>query len=49
LSNTRERLKQLYEDRQSLALGASPEGGLIVELMIPYRATSALETEEIPS
>jgi len=49
LSNTRERLKQLYDDRQSLAIGASPEGGLMVELTIPYRVAAILETEEVVS
>jgi signal transduction histidine kinase len=49
LSNTRERLKQLYDDRQSLTLNTAPEGGLIVELTIPFRPASLQEAEAIPS
>ncbi len=37
LSNTRQRLRQLYGDQQSLTLETPAEGGLRVELIIPYR------------
>ncbi len=37
LTNTRERLQQLYGDRHLLTLESSPEGGLLVLLIIPYR------------
>lgn len=43
LSNTRQRLRQLYGAEQSLALEAPAEGGLRVELVIPYRTAPALE------
>jgi LytS/YehU family sensor histidine kinase len=44
LSNTRERLRELYGDRQSLILDAPPSGGLRVELVIPYKLAPALDT-----
>jgi two-component sensor histidine kinase len=37
LSNTRQRLHELYGDEQSLRLEAAVGGGLQVELIIPYR------------
>jgi two-component system, LytTR family, sensor kinase len=37
LSNTRRRLRELYGDEQSLTLGGAPEGGLVVQLSIPFR------------
>jgi two-component system LytT family sensor kinase len=37
LSNTRQRLRTLYGQRQSLTLLDSAEGGLRVELVIPYQ------------
>jgi signal transduction histidine kinase len=46
LSNTRQRLLELYRDEQSLRLEAPSEGGLRVELIIPYRA-APLETQEV--
>lgn len=46
LSNTRQRLRQLYGDRQSLALETPAEGGLRVELIIPYKTRNLLETRE---
>ena len=41
LTNTRERLRQLYGSRQSVVLGRSPEGGASVTVSIPYHASSA--------
>jgi two-component system, LytTR family, sensor kinase len=35
LSNTRRRLRELYGDRQTLELLASPDGGLLVKVRIP--------------
>jgi two-component system LytT family sensor kinase len=37
LRNTRARLQQLYGDRQSLAIGRSPTGGVVVEIAVPLR------------
>lgn len=45
LSNTRQRLRQLYKDEQSLKLETPIEGGLRVELTIPYKI-AAPEAEE---
>ncbi len=39
LSNTRERLKQLYGDRQTLTTTSLDEGGFRVVLVFPYRPT----------
>ena len=36
LSNTRERLRTLYGDRQQLRLESVPEGGVDVQVVIPY-------------
>jgi hypothetical protein len=36
LSNTRERLRQLYGDRHAFALANSPEGGALVTIALPY-------------
>jgi two-component system LytT family sensor kinase len=36
LSNTRERLRQLYGDRHAFALANSPEGGALVTIAMPY-------------
>jgi signal transduction histidine kinase len=49
LSNTRQRLRQLYGDQQSLTLETPAEGGLRVELIIPYRIAPALESQEVRS
>ena len=49
LSNTRQRLRQLYGDQQSLTLEAPAEGGLRVELVIPYRNGAVLEPQELRS
>ena len=44
LGNTRARLRELYEERGSLAFGAPPEGGFSVSIQIPWRtATAAAE------
>jgi sensor histidine kinase YesM len=40
LSNTRERLRQLYGDRQQLRLESIPEGGVDVQVVIPYHRVS---------
>jgi two-component system, LytTR family, sensor kinase len=37
LSNTRERLRQLYGESQDLTVGPAPEGGFAAEVSIPYR------------
>src|SRR5690606_39203963 len=45
LSNTRERLRTLYGDRARLDLAATPGGGTVVIVRLPYRelrATSAV-------
>jgi len=36
LANTRERLLQLYGDRQTLALQAVASGGVAVEVTLPF-------------
>jgi two-component system LytT family sensor kinase len=36
LANTKERLSRLYGDRQYLVLRTQPEGGVMVELVLPY-------------
>lgn len=46
LSNTRQRLHQLYGDHQSLTLKTPAEGGLQVELIIPYRTDPIPEPQE---
>ncbi len=38
LSNTRARLRELYGDQHRFELVPGPEGGLKIELLIPYRA-----------
>ena len=40
LSNTRERLRQLYGDHQQLRLESVPEGGVDVQVVIPYHKQS---------
>lgn len=37
LSNTRTRLRELYGDAHRFELGSRPEGGLLIEITIPYR------------
>lgn len=49
LSNTRQRLRQLYGDRQRLTLETPAEGGLRVEMTIPYKTVSAVELQEAAS
>jgi len=44
LSNTRARLKQLYGEAQRLVLSNAPEGGLVVSVMLPFRARDGGET-----
>jgi sensor histidine kinase YesM len=43
LSNTRARLRQLYDSRQSLVLENLPGGGLEVTMLIPFRAAGSEE------
>jgi sensor histidine kinase YesM len=38
LSNTRERLRQMYGDRAGLTLRSAPEGGTIAEIVLPIGA-----------
>jgi two-component sensor histidine kinase len=40
LSNTRERLAELYGERAVLSLGVAPEGGWLVRLILPYEPVS---------
>ncbi len=40
LSNTRERLRQLYGDSQQLRLESIPEGGVDVQVILPYHRLS---------
>jgi LytS/YehU family sensor histidine kinase len=37
LANTRDRLRQLYGDRQSVRVVTPPDGGCTVELTVPFR------------
>jgi sensor histidine kinase YesM len=46
LSNTRQRLRQLYGDAHALQLEAPPEGGLRVEVTIPYRTAPLVDHQE---
>jgi sensor histidine kinase YesM len=39
LANTRARLEQLYGDRQRFSVGNHPDGGALIELVIPLTAT----------
>ena len=43
LSNCRERLHRLYGEEQRFELRNAPQGGLVVELEIPFRTTAAVE------
>lgn len=43
LSNTRQRLRELYGDQHQLTLTTPQEGGLRVELRIPYRTANTLQ------
>jgi LytS/YehU family sensor histidine kinase len=49
LRNTRQRLRQLYGDQQSLKLETPAEGGLRVKLTIPYRMAHAPEAQGVSS
>ena len=44
LSNTRRRLQQLYGERQSLQLKHCDAGGLLVSIVIPFRAQAEQQT-----
>ncbi|HEY8551153.1 MAG TPA: histidine kinase [Vicinamibacterales bacterium] len=45
LSNTRERLKQLYGTHQTFAIFNRPEGGACVDISLPYRPSVAGDAE----
>jgi signal transduction histidine kinase len=45
LSNTRARLRELYGDAHRFELGGRPEGGLRVELTIPYRTAKEIDED----
>jgi sensor histidine kinase YesM len=47
LSNTRQRLKQLYGERQSLILESPATGGLRVVLTIPYKAATVSDDQKL--
>jgi two-component sensor histidine kinase len=47
LRNTRARLEQLYGSEQSLLLRSPEEGGLIVEISLPYHTSDDLRTAGI--
>jgi len=49
LRNTRQRLRQLYGDGQSLELETPAEGGLRVKLTVPYRTAHAPEAQGVSS
>jgi len=49
LSNTRQRLRELYGAEQSLTLATPTEGGLRVEMIIPYKIAPALKSQEVKS
>jgi signal transduction histidine kinase len=44
LSNTRERLRKLYGEKQQFHLTANPNGGVTARLSIPFRLTSTAPT-----
>ncbi len=45
LPNTRERLTQLYGADQEMEIGNSPEGGLAVNVLIPFKTDRAAESD----
>ena len=45
LANTRDRLRVLYGDRATLALGRGPEGGILATLRVPYHE-AALDVDD---
>jgi two-component system LytT family sensor kinase len=47
LSNTRQRLRQLYGDEQSLTLEPSDEGGVRVKLIIPFQSASLTAPQKV--
>jgi signal transduction histidine kinase len=47
LSNTRQRLRQLYGDEQSLTLEPSDEGGVRVKLIIPFHSDSVTAPQQV--
>ena len=46
LSNTRQRLQQLYGDEHQFELKNSPDGGFVASLQIPYQNSLPAEEEE---
>jgi len=42
LTTTRQRLVSLYGPKHDFSLRNSPDGGLVVELTIPFKAAAAL-------
>jgi sensor histidine kinase YesM len=49
LTNTRARLEQLYGAEQHLALRASPDGGTVAEIVLPYHTGADLHAEAAPA
>ncbi len=49
LSNTRERLRELYGNAQELTLDTPVDGGLKVNLVIPFRTSPAPEPQKVAS
>jgi sensor histidine kinase YesM len=48
LSNTRARLRELYGQAHRFELGGQPEGGLCVEMTIPYRTENEINENSNP-
>jgi two-component system, LytTR family, sensor kinase len=49
LRNTRERLRELYGQQQSLELRPTPDGGMIAEIAMPFRTPAAPAGPDDPS
>jgi two-component system LytT family sensor kinase len=47
LANTRSRLEHLYGASQRFTLGEPPGGGLVVTVVIPFRADDVLDADEV--
>ena len=41
LANTRARLEQLYGDKQRFSVSDHPDGGVVVEIVIPFETVAA--------
>jgi signal transduction histidine kinase len=48
LSNTRARLRELYGEAHRFELGGQPEGGLCIEMTIPYRTEDEIDENSNP-